>query len=123
MSHEVAAGGPLLEEIIERSKKFALENGLPAIQDQEPDPAAVCLKWQHIRQLEKQLDDFWAAEKVLAGWREVYYYIEAGKLNFLYSRCGQCPAMIPREFLGVPDVRHAGFTRRSLATRGMREYV
>ena len=126
MSDKVAAGGPLLEELTENSKKYALENGLPAIHDQEPDPVAICLKWEHIRQLEKQLDDFWAAEKVLAGWREVYDYIEAGKLNFLYSRCGQCPAMIPREFLGVPDVprgctRHAGFTRRSLATRGMRD--
>ena len=71
MSDKFAAGGPLLEELIENSKRFALENGLPAIQEQAPDPVAVCLKWEHIRQLEKQLDDFWAAEKVLAGWREV----------------------------------------------------
>ena len=71
MSEKVAAGGPLLEELTENSKKYALENGLPAIHDQEPDPVAICLRWEHIRQLEKQLDDFWAAEKVLAGWREV----------------------------------------------------
>jgi hypothetical protein len=62
-----------IEDWHESAKKFAVDNGLPPLQEyQEPgNPHELMEKWRYIRHLEKEYYDFWAHDRRLAGGKVV----------------------------------------------------